>query len=687
MIANVRKPRIRVPSGPLDKRLRSAGWPIAELGLVLGAAALSAWFVHVFIDATNFNPLSEVAPGFGPLWAAVMLIIAVAAQLIQRMSAPEHLARARASVAVLAGIATGFVTAPLTAGLHGTDQPLNTIMGGDMAFRTEDVTRFASTWHLQDYTFKGLHAFYPPAWFWVAGRAAHVLGLHEPWHIMKPFSIATIGAALLLAYVLWRMVLSPAGALSAAIGASLVLDSQVGPLKFATLAWYSPYSCFVAVTGAAWLAATLVTLRAPGRAGVARTVFLVLVGAALALTYYLLFVILAIVLLVLTVAPRENRLRTVRRAAVVYAAIIALTAVFWVPLLKAVEHGGASQGGFVRPDFLHVFVGVGRTEALTVLVLIVVGALALTIASTASQAVAGLLLGAVLYQLVSVATLVFAENQLQPHRAVTLMWATFGAAIPVALESFSLNRGLGKLLQPPLPRVFGLLAAVVALPAVFVLGSTQGTDLASGPFSREAHERPALAQTRTISEFITSTTGKRPDQLTIVAGDHGLLVTKPYYGFLSLRARYAHPDAHLAQRIEVLRATARCPDAACATRTLEGSKFGRIDALVLARNFGKLRIQTEEDTFPEPTPIAIDFRPRLFPKTVWVHHRIGGYRVLVLRSISRHPPPLPTPRSRHGAARACARSGHGSTSRSTGSGRCRARHRHRAGSTARLSVT
>jgi galactan 5-O-arabinofuranosyltransferase len=612
-------------------RLRIAVPTAAELGLVLGGAALSAWLVHVFLVATNFNPLSEVASGLGPLWAALMLAIAVGAQLVQRLSSPARQVRARMIVAALAGLATGFVTGPLTAGLRGTSQPLNTILGGDMAFRTEDVTRFASTWHLQDYTFKGLQAFYPPAWFWVAGRAAHILGLNEPWHILKPFTIVTIGAALLLAYVLWRMTLSPAGALSAAIGSSLVLSPQIGPLKFATLAWYSPYSCFVAVTGAAWLAATLVSLRLPARSARWRLVFLGLVGAGLALCYYLLFVILALVLIALAIAPRANRAATLRRTGMLFLGIAALTAVFWIPLLAALAHGAASQGGFVRPDFLRVFIGIGSPVALTLLVLAVAGALALTISSPASQAVAGLLVGCVGYQLVSVATLVFAHNQLQPHRAVTMMWATFGAAIPVALEGFSPRHGLGRLLQPPLPRVFGLLAAVVAVPAVFALGSMQGSDLAAGPFSREAHEPVGLGQTRAISNFITQTTGHPPDKLTVLSGDHGLLVIKPYYGFLPLRARYAHPEAHLAQRIEVLRAAARCPGPKCTADTLEHSKFGHIGALVLARNFGKLRIQTEEDKFPESVPITIDFRPKQFGPGYWVRRRIGGYVVLVHR--------------------------------------------------------
>ena len=106
-----------------------------------------------------------------------------------------------------------------------------------MAFRTEAVTRFAATWHLDDYTFRGLHSFYPPAWFWLGGRLANWTGT-TPWHIVKPLTIGTVGAALLLAFCLWRMVLRPGWALAAAIGSSLVLPIQTEVIAHATEAWY-----------------------------------------------------------------------------------------------------------------------------------------------------------------------------------------------------------------------------------------------------------------------------------------------------------------------------------------------------------------------------------------------------------------------------------------------------------------
>ncbi|HEX6457751.1 MAG TPA: arabinofuranosyltransferase [Thermoleophilaceae bacterium] len=610
-------------SFPSDRRLRAATWPAAELALLLAGAALSAALVHVFLGAVNFQPVSQVARGLGPVWAALMIVVAVVAQLVQHRWGARTWSRA--VVGGLAGIAAGLVTMPITAGLRGTSQPLNTIFGGDMTFRTEYVTRFASTWHLTDYTFKGLHAFYPPGWFWVAGRTAHVLGLHEPWHIMKPFTIFTIGAALVVAYLLWRSVLSPAGALCAAIGSSLVLSPQIGPTRFITQAWYEPYSCFVAVTGAAWVAATLHAIRTPAPRMRWSLILLGLVGVGLALSYYLLFILLAVVLIALAAfTPSAERRPALIRTGGLLAGIALLTAIFWVPLLREIAHGAASQGHFVRPDFFRVATGIsGGPQALTILAIAALLALAFTFGALGSRAVAAVIAGTIVYQLISVATLVFAHNQLQPHRAVTMLWATIGASVPVALDRF---RRSGET-----QRLFATLVLVVAIPATFVLGSAQGADLAGGPLSVRAHDHPPMGQARAISSFITRTTGKKPHQLTIVTGAHLVLIMKPYWGYLPLRARYAHPMAHLAQRIEVLRAAARCPNPACMNRILEHNKFGPIAAMVLAKTFLGPRIETQEDSFPDPIPIQIYFRRKNFAPADWVRGDFGPYVVFVHR--------------------------------------------------------
>lgn len=629
MIAAVRAPlgwRRRAAAAPAAPARPWRAWPAVEAAIVLAAFAAATVAVIAVVRAANVDARDEVAPGIGPLWSAAMVLLAVGAVLVQRRAARPALSRT--AVAVLAGVAGAVAMTPLMAGLHGTNQPLNTILGGDMAFRTEDVTRFASTWHLDDFTFRGLHAFYPPAWFWAAGRLAHALGI-VPWHIVKPFTIGTVAAALLVAYALWRMVLSPAGALAAAIGASLVLSTQVGPVRFSTLAWYEPYSCFVAVTGAAWVAAGLLAVR---RGGWARLALLAVVGAVLALSYYLLFLILAVVLLALASAPAPARRAALGRALALLGAIAALTAVFWIPLAGAVLGGSASQGHFVSPHLLVVAIGLGGPAGLSVLAVVAAVLLLATWRAIPSQAVAGVIAGTIAYQLVSLATLVLSHNQLQPHRAATMLWATFGAAVPVALECLSRSGApVLVLAAAPLRRAAVAVAAVLAIPAVFLLGAAQGTDLASGPFTRAAHLAPDLRQAAEISGYITRTARRPPQRLTIVTGGRQLLVTEPYFGFLPLRARYAHPKADVPQRVAVLRAAAACPTPACARRTLTRSRFGPIDALVLARTPEGYRVDTQVDAFPDPRPVTILFRRGLLSPRDWDLRPFGAYTVFVRR--------------------------------------------------------
>lgn len=597
----------------------------AELVLVLAVAAGCAAAVHALV-VVHFRFTNPTARALGPIWAAAMVSLAVAAHLVQRRRLSAM--RLRLIVSALAGIAVGTSLTPLMAGLHGTDQPPNTIIGGDIAFHTEYVTRFAATWHLQDYTFRGLHAFYPPAWFWLAGRTADVLGV-TPWHIVKPFTIGTIGAALLLAYGLWRMTLSPAGALSAAIGSSLVLAAQTGPVKFATQGWYSPHSCFVAVVGPAWLAATLRAVRHGGPR--AHLVLLALAGVLLALCYYLLFLLLLAVLIALAVAPRVGRRTVLLRLAALCAGIALVTALFWIPLVGVVLHGSAAQGHFVRPDFLRVFTGLGGPAALSVLAVLAIVLISLTWSFSASQAVGGLLVGAVLYQLASMTALAVAHTQFQPHRAVTMMWATFGAAVPVALEGLERPDSIVGSIRAPVVRAFKLATVSLAVVSVFLLGAAQGTDLATGPYTRAAHKQRPIARAAAVSHFITRTTGKPPDDLTVLTSDRSLIVTEPYYGFVALEARYAHPEAHVSERIGVLRAAARCPDPACATRELETSRFGPIDAMMLARASQGYRIRTEVDAFPNPRHVTVIFPRKSFAPAVWARRDFGPYTVFVRR--------------------------------------------------------
>jgi hypothetical protein len=227
----------------------------------------------------------------------------------------------------------------------------------------------------------------------------------------------------------------------------------------------------------------------------------------------------------------------------------------------------------------------------------------------------------VLYQALSVATLLVFHDQLQPHRAVTMMWAAFGAAVPVTLAAFG----------PRWPRVPRAATAALAAVAIFALGAAQGTDLASGPLAAAAHVRPDVARAGAMTRFITQTTGKRPAQLTVLTSYHLLLITQPFYGFLPLRARYAHPEADVAARLEVIETAGACRTPACATRALTTSRFGAVDAAVLGRTPSGYQMEADEDAFPRRRTFILAFRPENFDPAVWAKRAFGRYTVFARR--------------------------------------------------------
>jgi hypothetical protein len=307
--------------------------------------------------------------------------------------------------------------------------------------------------------------------------------------------------------------------------------------------------------------------------------------------------------------------------------VAVLTAPFWIGLLAAILGGSPTQGHFVVPAFYRVSTGLGGPLGLTALALVAIVALAFSRRALAARVVAAAIVAAIAYQAVSVVTLRLFHNQLQPHRAITLMWAAYGAAVPVAYEALR-KHGARALAVPAL-----------ALPAIFALGAAQGSDLASGPLTRAAHKRPAIVRADRMAAFIAQVTGKRPNQLTLLTANHLPLVTRPYWGFLPLRARYAHPEARAPERLGVVAAAGACRVPTCLTAELTRSRFGRVDAVILTRTPTGLYLQTDEDARPRPRLVTLAFRPELFDPSVWARRDFRGYTVFARLPVPSAGPP------------------------------------------------
>jgi galactan 5-O-arabinofuranosyltransferase len=572
-------------------------------GLVAAGGVVA---VRLALRARGDAPLAgPTLPGVAPAWALAVLAVVVAGYAV---SGRRY---ARPATAALAGAAAALLTVPLTLGVWGSDQPLNGVLGGDNPFRTEYVTRFATTWALQDYMFAGKHAFYPPAWFWVAGRWAAAVG-EEPYRILQPMTVATQAASLLAAFVLWRLTTRPAVALAAAVGSSLLVK-EAAVTGGTYTAWVSPYSAVVAVVVVPWFVAARGWAGDPqGRRG--RAVLLAATGAVLALTYYLLFVIAAAALL-------AAALRGLVRALVLLAGVAALTAVFWVPFVADVLSGQPTQGTFFHPALLEVNTGVeigGVTALLTVAAAVL---LLLAHATPAGRALLVLAVAAIGYQALSALMLALAQQHLQPQRAATMLLALIGAAVPVGLDALDV---------PLRERARPVVAGVLAL-ALFSTGVAFATPLLGGDMVAAAHAPFDPGPANALERAIVDTAGRPADEVVVASADRVLVTVHPFWSFLPWNIHYAHPAAQVPERVRFLRQAAACPDAGCFDAALAASPFGPVDAFVLRPDRRTLALDTQLPGFPEPAGVTISLRPELFDAARWARADLAGYAVYVRR--------------------------------------------------------
>ena len=124
---------------------------------------------------------------------------------------------------------------------------------GDQAFRLEYAARFAADLgSLNDYTYRGIPAFYSPGYFWLVGLASRVTEL-PAWHAYKWVSVVALFLAAAVAFWLWRR------SVGTRLSALLVAVTVVG-LPSAGAAWlgstetllhagaYEPYGWIVALS-------------------------------------------------------------------------------------------------------------------------------------------------------------------------------------------------------------------------------------------------------------------------------------------------------------------------------------------------------------------------------------------------------------------------------------------------------
>lgn len=489
--------------------------------------------------------------------------------------------------------------------LNGTPYPPGGL-SGDQTFRIAAITRYADGWHLTDFTFQGLPAFYAPAYFWILGRAAAVAEL-EAWRTAKYGAIFAAVLVPVAAYLLWRRLVSdPVAALIAAV--PLLVEN-----------FYEPYAWLVLVAIVPWWLEVVHGLRRPGRPP-GNPLLLGLIGAALFFTYYYFFFIAGIALVLHLVVERllggqgahERRLRhdRWRRAILVLAIAAVATAGYWLPLSVSIlqaEHAQSMANRWFadsHPQLPLPMLQVSVTGALSLLGLIY---LVWTVRRNAlSRGLLVLLAAAYAWYLIGAAAAA-ADMPLLSFRGKPLIPLILVTGGVLALAHLA-RQGVGRYGRADVFR----LAWTVGLVLVIFAAQSFVTTVRDSSFTEAAHatalpdgslpshapadtpvpDPPPAELHQAISERLE---GEQP---VLVTDRADLMALYPYWGFLQWNAHYAHPASEFDQRAGFLAGLAAAENAEQFAQLSADNRFDTIDAFVLRADGDDLVLRYAADDFP-----------------------------------------------------------------------------------------
>jgi galactan 5-O-arabinofuranosyltransferase len=621
-----------VPDG--ERPLRAQLLGITLLG---GTLWLAAWVVTALVDLDAALP-SRRTPLLAAAGTLAVLAVAVAGLLAAR--------RPRDLPPAVVAITSGLVAGLATAALHGTRWSFNAIYS-DAGFRTQAVTRFADSPKLADYGYRGLPSYYPPALPWVEGRLADLLGV-PGWAAMKPVTLVLAALVPVLAYVLWRRVLSEPLAAVVVAATTLATVDLVKPDEWLVLALLVP-----------WWLELVRGIRAPGRRALPFWGHgLVLGGLLLVHSFFFLPMFLAsLVGLAVDLLRRAPLPLRPVRGLLVGAVGAVVSAPYWLPMVVVHLQGAVGddlQRRWSRPGFESPPLPL-PTDVVGVLGLVGVLWLVLRARTVPLAASLGVALGTTYVFFVGGQLVQRFGIAVLPEKSADLL-----AALLVVSGVLGLSELLGLLRGHP-RRIGVLLAATVAAAAVAVpvaLGHAQHWLVGRPVLAAQQMRYPDGSYpagglpdpTTTRHPWGVSPLGTDPStdqvldawkQLTgrplgagtvLVAARADLLATNPVHSFISWKSIYSHPDGRFLQRQALLERVAACSTPRCAYRLLRDNPFDRVDGLVLTESGGGLQLTLTDDVFPDGWVFhPIVFPPALFERPWFTRRTVGNVAVVSLR--------------------------------------------------------
>ncbi|MGW0045111.1 galactan 5-O-arabinofuranosyltransferase [Rhodococcus sp. NPDC003348] len=601
---------------------------------VVAAVGLVAFSV-VDWPAFNSSNVTRALTTVGQV--AALALLALSVWFLRAGRAPRV-----AKLASWVGI-SGFVTVTLGMPLAATKLYLHGV-SVDQEFRTEFLTRMTDTARLDDMTYADLPSFYPAGWFWVGGRVANLLGM-AGWETFKPYAIASIAVAAVVALVLW----------SKLIRADLAVLATAATTAL-TLAYASPeaYSAVLVVLLPPVLVLAWGGLYRPGNVrgggwGAVLGTGLFLGLAATFYTLYLGYAAFAVVLMAVIAAGfavRANGIRAawdpVRRLAViaVIAGLVAL--IVWTPFLLALRTHSLAGSGTAT----HYLPESGSTlplpmfDASLVGLLCLLGTVWLVGRASSSRRAQSLGIGVVAVYLWSLLSMAFtaAGTTLLSFRLEPVLLVLLGAAGVFGFVDFT--RWI-LLASSDNPRMKAAAIAVGALGAVAFAQSiphhlapeinTAYTDTDGDGVRADQRPPGAAAYYGQVDETILAQRpGARSDTVVLTA-DTSFLSFYPYFGFQALTSHYANPLAQFDERAAAIArwAESDSPDALIAA--MDESPWRAPDVFVFRSSDDAYTLRLAQDVYPNDPNVkryTVSFPKSLFDDPRFTTTDVGPFTVV-----------------------------------------------------------
>lgn len=660
------------------RRLRAAAGELTLAVLVATTVSVATQLVIDRLPLPKPSNLPSVVIMVGGGAALVVLVAVVGSRWRSRWSLP------------LAWLALPTaVTVTLAAVLGGSRYYLGGT-SNDQSFRTEYLTRLASSPRLADFAYAHLPPYYPAGWFWLAGRFASVAGL-PGWAAFKPFAILSLAVISVVCFWLWSLSVPRRTALLLA-ATSTVLGMTLGSSD-STVAVTEPYSWLAVLTipplaVLAWRMFSAQGEPEPVRGGYPTAVVLgVLVGVyGVTYTLYFLFAVLVLVLLAAAVVLRHEwcrrkwyrrkwyrshdatgeptgtgpTTRTLLLRLAGHAGVLAVPALLvllpaWAPYLLGVL-GGSGMGSNVASHFLPSvgasfplpFLHASPTGALCMIGLLwlVVAVLSGSRYRAVACALAATVAGCYLWYLLSVLALL-ADTTLLAFRIEPILVVALVSAGGIAVLE-AMRAALPRLAErwrpaaravPALLGLAVLLAQLQGFPqdnAKVINDAFEDYYPTGHTASGESNPADSDAWVPQLVETIHQLSGTAPDRNVVAGSDPELLFdTHPYWRFQAATNHYANPLSDYRRRNELLRDWSKASEPAALHAELADSPVAAPTVFVFQHSGSKLITRVNTDTFPRNPNVAfntVTFDRAQFTASAFASRDVGPFTVVAVSS-------------------------------------------------------